>query len=201
MVFHHAPEHLSGSAAEVNGTCRISLLWDIIAVLPLCSPPTSLNTRAASAWAPMAGEDAAISHSQAWHVCIIKKEPTRGESLGASHLIWLNHALLPLKCWKKLSCLRRDISLGTLPHLWEVSITTHSAQTPVHTRHVCRNNRHVTQHAFRWLLFFSPRKHDGFLFPFFFFFKRISQKTLLQMCYTCTIFSFEYSLFYFDSVS
>lgn len=67
-----------------------------------------------------------------------KKDPTMGESLGTSHLLWLNHhPLLLLKHWKRLSPLERHSSLGTLLHVREVSITTHSAQKPIHSLHVC----------------------------------------------------------------
>lgn len=136
-----------------------------------------------------------------------KKDPTMGESLGTSHLLWLNHTLLLLKYWKRLSCLERDISPWTLLHLWGVSITTCGAQKPIHTLYVYRERINPLTFTIYielniclgYCWFFSPRKHDGFLLPSFF--KGISPKPLLQLRYTCTIFSFEYSLFCFDSVN
>lgn len=183
VIFHHAPKHLSGSATEVQGTCRISLLWDIIAVFHLCRPPTTLNKKLHLHKLTCLGRVLLFhTHRRATYAWV-KKDPTMGESLGTSHLLWLTHTHLLLKCWKRLSCLglyctyEGSASPPTV-HKNQCTLCMSAGKDLTHS---------LLQAMFRLLLFFSPRKHDGFILPFFIFqrhFTKTPASAVLHMYHT-----------------
>lgn len=144
--------------------------------------------RAAPAQADVSGEGAAISHSQAWHICLIKKRSQYGRIFG--------HITSPMtKPHSSIAKIQEETEpLGDGHQPWDftapirVSITNHSPQKPIHTLHVYREGLnlltftiHISQHMSRSLPVFFQ---ENMMASSSLFFSKAFHK---NSCFSCVI--------------